>query len=66
MNKKKRLYRIENGAKVFGVCGGISEYFDIDPTIVRIIWAVMVFIYGSGILLYLIFAMCMPKKSEIK
>ena len=33
MDKKKRLYRIEEGSKIFGVCGGIAEYFDIDPVI---------------------------------
>ena len=65
--KKKRLYRTEgNEAKVFGVCGGIAEYFDIDPTIVRVAWAILVFAYGTGLLAYLVCALCMPKKSEIK
>ena len=66
-NKTKRLYRVEEpAAKLFGVCGGIAEYFDIDPTLVRVIWAVLAFAYGTGILAYLICALCMPKKSEIK
>ena len=65
--EKKRLYRTEgNDAKVFGVCGGIAEYFDIDPTIVRVAWAVLIFAYGTGLLAYLVCALCMPKKSEIK
>ena len=65
--KKKRLYRVEEPvAKVFGVCGGIAEYFDIDPTIVRVAWAVLIFAYGTGLLAYLVCALCMPKKSEIK
>lgn len=64
---KKRLYRTEgNDAKLFGVCGGIAEYFDVDPTIVRVAWAVLAFAYGTGIIAYLICALCMPKKSEIK
>lgn len=64
---KKRLYRTEgNDAKLFGVCGGIAEYFDIDPTIVRVAWAVLVFAYGTGLIAYLVCALCMPKKSEIK
>ncbi len=64
---KKRLYRTEgNDAKLFGVCGGIAEYFDIDPTIVRVAWAVLAFAYGTGVLAYLICALCMPKKSETK
>ncbi len=65
--KKKRLYRLDdNEAKVFGVCGGIAEYFDIDPTIVRVAWAILIFAYGTGLLAYLVCALCMPKKSEIK
>ena len=43
MDKKKRLYKIENGRKVFGVCGGIAEYFDMDPTIVRLLWILLIF-----------------------
>ena len=65
--KKKRLYRTEgNDAKLFGVCGGIAEYFDVDPTIIRVAWAVLIFAYGTGLLAYLVCALCMPKKSEIK
>ena len=65
--KKKRLYRVEEDeAKLFGVCGGIAEYFDVDPTIIRVIWAVFVLAYGTGILAYFVCALCMPKKSEIK
>ena len=65
--KKKRLYRVEgNDAKIFGVCGGIAEYFDVDPTIIRVVVAVLVLAYGTGLLAYLVCALCMPKKSEIK
>ena len=65
-NTKKRLYRTENGdAKIFGVCGGIAEYFDVDPTVVRIIWALMIFAVGTGLLAYFVCALCMPKKSDI-
>ena len=65
MNNKKKLYRIEDG-KVLGVCGGFVEYFDIDPTIVRVVWAVLTFAYGTGLLAYFICAICMPKKSDIR
>ena len=63
---KKRLYRIDKGSKLFGVCGGIAEYFNIDPTIVRIIWVILVFACGTGVLAYLICALCMPKETDIK
>ena len=67
MDKKKRLYKTEGtDAKVFGVCGGIAEYFDIDPTLVRIIWVIMMFAFGTGLLAYIVCALCMPRKSEIK
>ena len=48
MEKKKikRIYKIENGKKIAGVCGGVAEYFDIDPVIVRVLWAVLYHLYG--------------------
>ena len=64
-DKQKKLYRLEKGAKIFGVCGGFAEFFDIDATIVRVVWAVLAFAYGTGLLAYFICALCMPKKSDI-
>lgn len=46
--------------KLFGVCGGIAEYFDMDPTVVRIIWLLAVLCAGTGVLAYLIAALLMP------
>ena len=48
-----------------GVCAGLSEYFKIDVTIIRIILAVMAFGYGSGIAVYLILWMLLPDKRDI-
>ena len=62
---KKRLYKIERGRKIFGVCGGIAEYLNIDPTVIRVIWAILVFAAGTGILAYIVCALCMPSESEI-
>lgn len=62
---KKRLYKIEKGKKIFGVCGGIAEYFNIDPTVVRLIWVLLVFCAGTGVLAYLVAALIMPSKDEI-
>ncbi len=61
----KRLYKIENGKKLCGVCGGIAEYFNIDATIVRLLWVLFVFCVGTGILAYIVAAIIMPKKSEL-
>ena len=62
---KKRLYKIEEGKKLWGVCGGIAEYFDIDPTIIILIWLILIFCVGTGVLAYIIAAIIMPKKSEV-
>lgn len=63
---KKRLYKIEEGKKLEGVCGGIAEYFDTDPTLIRLVWILVTALgWGSGIIAYIIAAIIMPKKSEI-
>ena len=54
----KKLYKSRD-KKISGVCGGIAEYFDIDPTIVRLIWVAFVLGGGSGILAYIIAAIVM-------
>jgi len=61
----KRIYKIENDKKIFGVCGGVAEYFEIDPTLVRVIWTVLSFGYGFAIIVYLICAFIFPQKSEV-
>ena len=55
---QKKLVRKDK--KIFGVCGGLGDYFGIDPTIVRVLFLVMVIGYGSGLLLYIILALVMP------
>ena len=55
----KRLTKSRD-KKIWGVCGGIAEYFDMDPTVVRIIWLIAVLGAGTGVLAYLIAALLMP------
>ena len=62
---KKKLYKIEDGKKLCGVCGGIAEYFDIDATLVRLGWILLTAFVGSGIFAYIIAAIVMPNKSEV-
>ncbi|MBP5594355.1 PspC domain-containing protein [Pseudobutyrivibrio sp.] len=57
MNGKK-LYK-SNNKKICGVCAGVAEYLDIDPTLVRLIWAAFTLAGGSGILIYIIAALIM-------
>ncbi|GAA6491171.1 MAG TPA: PspC domain-containing protein [Candidatus Bariatricus faecipullorum] len=62
---KKRLYRSRQERMVCGVCGGIAEYFDIDPTIIRLIWVlVMVSSCGTGLLAYFIAAVIIPDQPQ--
>ena len=62
----KKIYRIEEGKVVDGVCGGIAEYFDIDPLIVRIIFGISLFFTGIGAIVYLVCALAFPKKSKVE
>lgn len=58
----KKLYR-SNNKLIAGVCSGFAEYFDIDPTIVRLIYTLFsIFSMGAGILIYIIAWIIMPKK----
>ncbi|NLX62456.1 MAG: PspC domain-containing protein [Tissierellia bacterium] len=58
----KKLYKSNKDKQIAGVCGGIAEYFNIDPTIVRLIWAFISLAYGAGILAYLICAIIIPDR----
>ena len=60
MNGKK-LYRIRTGRKILGVCSGLANYFDIDPTIVRVVFALIGLFWGAGILAYFIMALVIPE-----
>ena len=57
----KKIYKIEKGKKLCGVCGGIAEYFGIDPTVVRLLWALFSLMGGCGILAYIIAAIIIPR-----
>ena len=61
----KRLYKIEEGKTIDGVCGGIANYLGCDPTLVRVGLIILMFAAGSGLLAYLICALVMPKKSDL-
>ncbi len=57
---QKRLVK-STDKKLFGVCGGLGNYFDIDPTVIRIAFLVSFFFFGSGLLLYIILAIAIPE-----
>ncbi|MDP9146876.1 MAG: PspC domain-containing protein [Acidobacteriota bacterium] len=56
----KRLMRSVTDKKIAGVCGGLAEYFDIDPTLVRVLWLVTLFFAGTGLLAYVILWIVLP------
>lgn len=60
--KKKKLFRSRRNKKVLGVCGGIADYFGLDPTVVRIIFALSLVFYGSTILVYLALGIFLQKE----
>ena len=61
MNKK--LYKSNTNRMLAGVCGGIAEYFNIDPTVVRLAWVAFCALGGSGILAYILAAIIIPDSS---
>jgi phage shock protein C len=61
-NLGKKLYLSDINKKIGGVCGGIGEYFEIDPTIIRLAWVILTFIFGTGIIAYLIAWLVIPKR----
>jgi phage shock protein C len=73
MSNTKKLYRSKTDRVIFGVCGGLGEYFEVDPLILRILFVLLTFTGGSGIIIYLILAVIIPdgegqklKNKEIK
>lgn len=57
--EQKKLYRSRKNSMICGVCGGVAEYLNIDPTIVRLLWVIVAF-SGVGVLAYIIAAIIIP------
>lgn len=56
----KRLTRSSTDKKIAGVCGGLADYFDIDPTLIRVLWLLLLLCGGTGLLAYLILWIALP------
>ena len=61
--ESKKLYRSKKQRMICGVCGGIAEYFNIDPTIIRLVWVLFALTGGSGLLIYFIAAIIIPDET---
>lgn len=63
---EKKLTLSNTNKKIAGVCGGVAEYFNMDPTVVRLLWVLSVFLHGFGLLAYFIAWAVMPKHNTYK
>ncbi len=61
----KTLYRTEKNKMIGGVCSGLGKYFDIDPTLVRLFFALIFFGYGSGAMIYILLWIIMPSETML-
>lgn len=61
---EKRLHKSSKNKMVCGVCGGVAEYFKLDPTIVRLVFVLVTLFKGAGLLIYVIAAIVMPYDSS--
>jgi len=62
----KTLYRTEKDKMIGGVCGGLGRYFDLDPTLVRLIFAIIFFGYGAGLMVYVFLWIIMPSEEMLE
>lgn len=61
----KQLFRSETNCKIAGVCGGLGEFFDMDPVFLRAIFLISAFFGGLGILIYIVLWILMPKAPSV-
>ncbi len=64
MDRNRRLHRSSKDKMICGVCGGLGEYLDLDPTLIRLIWVLLTCWAGMSILAYLIAAIIIPMESD--
>ncbi len=60
----KKLYRDKKNMMLCGVCAGVAKYFDLDPTLIRLLWVLITFLGGSGIIAYIICALIIPEEPD--
>jgi len=62
MEAGRKLYRSKSNRQVAGVCGGLAEYFNLDPTLIRVLFVILAVLGGSGVILYLAMWIIVPKQ----
>ena len=66
MDTTKRLFRSEKDSMIAGICGGLSEYFNVDSSLVRLIFILISFTGGSGLLIYIVLWVIIPRNSSFE
>jgi len=56
----KRLFKSNNNKMICGVCGGVGDYLNVDPTVIRLLWVIFGFAGGLGVIAYIVAAVIMP------
>jgi len=64
--ENKRLYRSTSDKMIAGVCSGLARYFSMDPTVMRLIFVLLLILGGHGLLVYLILMIIMPPEPQIQ
>ncbi|HEV3399539.1 MAG TPA: PspC domain-containing protein [Actinomycetes bacterium] len=64
MDPSRKLYRSRTNRKLAGVCGGLAEFFNLDPTLIRVLFVVLAVLGGSGVILYLAMWILVPNQPE--
>lgn len=61
---ERKLYRLRKGKCITGVCGGIARYFGVDAKVVRLITVLLIAVYGSGLIVYILLTLFIPKEPK--
>lgn len=65
MATQRRLYRDAENGKISGVCAGLSDYLDLDVTLIRVIWLILLLCFGTGLIAYIIMALVVEPKDVV-
>jgi phage shock protein C len=65
MEEPRQLYRSQTNRMMAGVCGGLGEYFNVDPTLIRVLFVVLAVFGGAGVVIYLAMWIIVPEATEI-
>ena len=60
----KKLYRSKTNCMIAGVCGGVAEYLNVDPTVIRVVWAIASLFAFVGVVAYIACALIIPEKPD--